>query len=300
MAIVICLLEMHKIIVKNSRSISIFKASNRFFFDKVNRNWESAWKQNVTPWETGKVSSPLKHAIDNDDILLKNNLLFRDNSYALIPGCGSGHDCIYLNNVNMNNSSNSLPIFSNVVGLDMSETAIDVCRKNASLHATSQLATSTNTLKFEVGNFFEYSQIDENNQAIKFNFIFDYLFFSALDYDGNNNNSNSMRMQWGKSMQRLLKISNGNEINGVLATLIFPLYTNSNTTISSSSSSSKESTQSTSLQDMNIGPPYPVTLASYEEILIPFGFTCIKSYPVTHSIKPRLGREMMAYWILNK
>jgi methyl halide transferase len=168
------------------------------FFDQVNRNWEAAWSQNVTPWETGKVSKPLEDEFD------KNNFQFETQPRrALIPGCGSGYDCQYLASKG----------FSEVIGLDLSPTAIKLCQE--------KIQSSAN-LKFECANFFEY-------QNGKFDFIFDYLFFSALDP--------SMRKDWAQSMQNLLKPN-----TGVLFTLIFPNVPNS---------------------DKSIGPPYHVDPSDY-------------------------------------
>jgi methyl halide transferase len=169
------------------------------FFDQVNRNWEAAWSQKVTPWETGKISKPLEVEFE------KFFQFSTEPQRALVPGCGSGYDCQYLASKG----------FSEVIGLDLSQTAIKLCQEN--------VVNSSSNLKFQCANFFEY-------QNGHFDFIFDYLFFSALDP--------SMRKQWAHSMQTLLKPN-----TGVLFTLIFPHVPNS---------------------DKSIGPPFHVDLSDYQ------------------------------------
>lgn len=37
------------------RTRAAFVLPRRLFFDKVDRNWDTAWQQKVTPWELGEV-----------------------------------------------------------------------------------------------------------------------------------------------------------------------------------------------------------------------------------------------------
>lgn len=153
------------------------------FFDKVGRNWEKAWLENVTPWDTGTVTKPLSHAINSGTIEI------RSNSRALVPGCGSGHDCNFLKKSG----------FLEVVGIDLSQTAIELCK-------TSYPNAALENVVFECADFFQY----HNG---KFDFIFDYLFFAALDPE--------MRIQWAESMARQITPNSGS-----LFTLMFPVDEN--------------------------------------------------------------------------
>lgn len=188
--------------------ISSNSSSNRFFFDQVGRNWENAWSQQVTPWETGTVTKPLIEFMNIGKVSITPA------SRALIPGCGSGHDCIYLANCG----------FGEVVGIDLSKTAIEKCNQNAKKHITD--VSVLDRIKFQDADFFCYHNGN-------FDFIFDYLFFSALD--------KPFRRDWAKSMQINMKRG-----SGVLVTLMFPIA------------------PSPIAYDNITGPPYPVTIEDYK------------------------------------
>lgn len=116
-------------------------------------------------------------------------------------------------------------------------------------------------VEYTCGSFFDW----ESKSTPTFDFIFDYTFFVAIDP--------SMRPTWAKSHARCLTPE-----TGTLATLLFPLLTADG--------------------DSSKGPPYPVTLSMYEEVLTPLGFELVSVTKDVDSIKPRQGKEMMAYWKL--
>lgn len=162
------------------RQNSVVRTLNRrSFFDKVGRNWDEAWKQQVTPWELGTVSKPLIEYCSKQKI--------GPNQRAFVPGCGSGHDCVYL----------SRSGYREVVGLDLSPTAIELCTE------LQRVTNTFNGLKFECGDLFSY-----NND--RFDFIYDQLVFSAIEP--------TQRAQWATAMARLLRPQLGR-----LLTLVFPL-----------------------------------------------------------------------------
>lgn len=272
----------------------------RYFFDKVDRNWETAWQKDVTPWETGATTKPLKYALESEELL--QTILYKKDSYALVPGCGSGYDVNYLGTMKYDTNGDKL-LFENVVGLDLSPTAIELCIKNLEQYRKQNEQLKLSNITYIDTDFFKYEHIvklrpqgldnlmveQDRYENIRFDFIFDYLFFAALDpgpADGIN--GNTLRELWGKSMSRLLKSSTDQKINGILATLMFP-YSDRN---------SNDNTQYTHKKVS--GPPYPVCLQDYEDILLPLGFRLIKQAPVPleNSIKPRAGREVMGYWKL--
>lgn len=249
------------------------------FFDGVGRNWETAWKQNVTPWETGKVTEPLKHAIERGVMMAESKLLCQQDSYALVPGCGSGRDCMFLASAPARPKGK--PYFENVVGLDLSPDAVALCEKNYQSFMNQRDGnTPCGDVTFTAANFFDYKHTTPDGSIVSFDFIFDYLFFAALDHGRTPPppaNQETMREQWARSMQRLLKPN-----TGLLATLMFPTVWNDRPTD----------------DQLNTGPPYHVTLDSYREVLGPLGFQCVHYEHERHSIKPRQGREIIAYWRL--
>ncbi len=211
---------------RNSKYISIKKLS---FFDKVDRNWEKAWQNNVTPWETNKHSPPL------EELFNKNILDFKfvpNNNYtALVPGCGSGHDCLLLSKLG----------FSNVIGCDLSETAVQLC---------SKLIIDNPEYKGKVD--FIPCDFFQTDKLPKFDFIFDYLFFAAIDKPS--------RQLWAKSMKNHIKDS------GYLTTLMFPYNSDDQANLNPD------------------GPPYEVSLACYKNVLEPLGFELIYNEKVIDSI----------------
>jgi SAM-dependent methyltransferase len=186
-----------------------FRGSIRPFFDKVSRNWEQAWQQSVTPWDLkGTVCPPLVEVVSRGRIQSQGKR-------ALIPGCGSGYECIYLRKSG----------FQEVTGLDLSDTAINSAKENL------QRQAGVDKVHFQVVNFFEYKG------PYQFEFIFDYLFFSAIEP--------SCRNKWAES------ITSNLSPDGVLATLVFPMKIEND--------------------DSLIGPPYPVTIEDYIAVLHPLG-----------------------------
>jgi hypothetical protein len=282
------------ITVRSGKRCTQRLCGTRLFFDKVDRDWETAWTKNVTPWETGQESAPLRHALSNDAILQQSDFLRRPDSHALVPGCGSGYDSILLGSAS---DDKGTPYFANVVGLDLSETAVGVCNANLELHRTSAgTASLTGNVSFTAGSFFDYQYSGSSavnvlkSEVVKFDFIFDYLFFAALDYHSEQSTwavdgGPPLRTRWGLSMQRLLKPR-----AGLLATLIFP-------TVHTGGPGGAAPLPDANA-NVNAGPPYPVTLESYRAVLEPLGFECAAQYNVQTSIKPRQGREVMAYWRL--
>lgn len=190
------------------------------FFDAANRDWEKTWQMKLTPWDLkGTVTPPLVDVIQRGVVDPKGKR-------ALVPGCGTGYDCRFLRESG----------FDEVHGLDLSPTAIA-----AALTFLQQ--QPVNGVDFFVADFFKF---ETNN---KYDFIFDYLFFAALDPP--------LRESWAKSMQRLLMPK-----RGVLATLIFPLKQRH--------------------EDASKGPPYPVLLEDYEDVLKPLKFECTNIEEVLH------------------
>ncbi len=92
---------------------------NFSFFEKANKNWETAWVQKLTPWDTGQVSRPLECEFQSKSLVIPKRKHERDErgergekrekreeendilSRALVPGCGSGYDCKFLGEIGL-------------------------------------------------------------------------------------------------------------------------------------------------------------------------------------------------------
>lgn len=195
-------------------------SSNVNFFDQASRDWDKAWKMQLTPWDLkGTVTPPLKQLFEDPH---NQKLFSTKNKHALVPGCGSGYDCAYLSTLG----------YESVIGMDISPTAIEFATETIRKQSTGQ--TLPTNLKFEVADFFANHTVLNSR---RYDFIFDYLFFAALDIP--------LRTKWAQSMTHLLKPQ-----QGVLATLVFPLAP---TTLTK--------------EEKGKGPPYPVTLEDYEAVL---------------------------------
>jgi hypothetical protein len=216
------------------------------FFDKADRDWEVAWRKEITPWDVKGTAAPaLVQAFREKDVEVPGHATSSPTS-ALVPGCGSGAECTFLRSVG----------FTSVVGSDLSQTAIDVA---TGLASKSKLTG----VEFRCEDFFAKKPVTE---AEKFDFIFDYLFFAAIDPE--------MRPKWAEAMSINLK-----KEGGILATLMFPLSMPGDNPL--------------------VGPPYSVSLDTYTGVLEPIGFKLVKvRREGIESLKPRRGREWMAYWAL--
>ena len=149
--------------------------------------------------------------------------------------------------------------YSHVVGLDLSETAVRTAEQ-LMIDSEHYSKEVKERVKFQVGDFFTLHQG-------QYDLIFDYLFFSAIDIKN--------RGDWARGCARLLKSNKTSRI----VTLIFPLNIDN-------------------LNPLN-GPPYPVTIEHYAEVLYNYGFKLEDSYISDHSIKPRKNKEMVAIWSVN-
>ncbi|KAH9326613.1 hypothetical protein KI387_006791, partial [Taxus chinensis] len=167
--------------------------------------WDKCWVEGATPWDIGHVTPILSQLIQKDLV---------PQGRTLVPGCGAGYDVMALANHNRY-----------VVGVDISETAI----KRAQELAAG--APNAEYFQFLKEDFFTWAP------AEPFDFIFDYMFFCAIEPQ--------MRSAWAKHVAELIKP------NGELLTLMFPVGNHEG------------------------GPPYAVSVPQYEKVLHPFGFEAI-------------------------
>ena len=168
------------------------------FFDKANRDWDTAWKMKLTPWDLkGKINPVFIQILDSGYV--GRYIPGDDTTKALIPGCGSGYELLYLKKQE----------FTKIVGLDISQTAIDF-GKDSMLKALkgNQVAFDNSGIDFVCDDFFNLT-----NEIVKdkYHFIYDALFFAAIDPE--------MRPAWAKVMAQLIL-----PVHGTLVTCIYPLY----------------------------------------------------------------------------
>ncbi|OQR90502.1 thiocyanate methyltransferase 1-like [Thraustotheca clavata] len=197
----------------------------RGFFDKVGRDWEAAWTNNVTPWELKSVNPSFVEGLS----------MVEHKGRALVPGCGSGYDLLHLSTQGWS-----------ATGLDISSTAV---------HQATKVVGDKCTL--EQGDFYAYTCSEP------YDLIYDYLFFAAINPE--------MRQKCAQQFHDLLTPK-----TGVLLTLLFPL-------------------KDPKSFDTN-GPPYQLSLEDYQEIFKIAGLELKTIATPKNSIKPRQGRELLAFW----
>ncbi|KAI3975956.1 hypothetical protein MKX01_016639, partial [Papaver californicum] len=155
---------------------------------------------------------------------------------VLVPGCGSVTlDVIAIANPELY-----------VVGLELSANAIKRARE------ISLSSPNAKCFEFIEADFFTWRPTE------LFDLIFDYTFFCAIEP--------RMRASWGIRMHELLKP------DGELITLMFPKL-NANLRKSYMLLNFRMSVFSKlQTDDRDGGPPYKVSVADYEEVLLPLGF----------------------------
>ena len=164
------------------------------------------------------------------------------NGKVLVPGCGRAYDIVAL----------ASPM-REVLGIDISDIAVQAAKS-----WLSQQSLPTN-YKYEVKlqNFFDISPASQED---KFDFIYDYTFFCALDP--------SIRDLWGMQMSKLCKQG------GELFTLVFPLVDKPN------------------------GPPFGVSFEAYKKALEPNGFECLELEMLPDELchPDREGKSAVGRW----
>ena len=129
--------------------------------------WDSCWTTEKTPWDRQQPSAALS------DLLLAKPELFDSptrgaTKYALVPGCGRGHDVL------------SLSTFGyDVYGLDLSDSAIAEAKNNlGSWKEAGKLVPKQERLgncHWFVADFFSDAWVKQSGAPDgKFDLIFDY------------------------------------------------------------------------------------------------------------------------------
>lgn len=223
--------------VRFVRTINRLSIRSLGFFDEASRDWDKAWNMKLTPWDLkGTVAPPLVQALESGVIPGPKT------KHALVPGCGTGYECLYLAEIG----------FESVVGLDLSPKAIQNAIDNLNAKKSSTDVAEDSKSKLNNVHFVADSFFDIQNPTVlkhKYDLIFDYLFFSALDPPA--------RKLWASAMSRVIVPK-----SGILVTLVFPVNTGA--------------------QNPLEGPPYPVTVQDYKDALEPLGFEIHFTEKVCH------------------
>jgi hypothetical protein len=301
--------------------------------DQGMNKWDELWKNGTTPWDLGKATPVLVSELTkcnqrNSTSFLPirvNTSTSRDDNAlkALVPGCGSGYDLHTIaryfqtldeGNIDSGGSAiQEVRRFPIVTGLDISETSLKQAHRRlcslmededgVHVHADKDLehfnskAKGSSQIQLKLGDFFSPTKdwasqftlnynIDdahahsststisdedesESDKDIRFDFIYDYTFFCALDPN--------LRGQWAERMSTLLQPKTGR-----LLTLIFPFLKGVNT------SGSKPLR----------GPPFPVTVEDYKQVLEPLGFKMTVEGPCVseYTVESRKGQEFVCWW----
>lgn len=249
---------------------------------KENSSWEDLWKHGLTPWDLGEPTPLLLHELLT---MQKHEITNNNNSLrTLIPGCGSGYDIATLvahhESLLTNVSKNNAVTESVVIGLDISPTSLNRATHVVKTIEKGKATTTTTTTRVELkcGDFFHeehdwktvYTFHKDDHVVVlspdtKFDFIFDYTFYCALDP--------SLRRKWGHRMSTLLRPNTGR-----LFTILFPILPG---------------------EDRSKGPPYPVTIDDYRQSLEPVGIVAeSEPFESPHTVPSRAGKELCCYWIL--
>eukprot|EP00980_Cylindrotheca_fusiformis_P002900 scaffold675_cov103-Cylindrotheca_fusiformis.AAC.11 len=256
--------------------------------------WDSLWEDGLTPWDLGM---PTKALIS--EIRSKKKSFIQT---AFVPGCGSGYDLISLARYMDEYDHHYLEGSGRrcVIGLEISPKSIEratsvileesfsningpsktpICLYHGDAFAcpsTWELmydSTSTTDSKNEMNeSSLSSSWNGKLSKDIKFDFIFDYLFFCAIPPD--------LRPTWGYQMSHLLQQEDGH-----LLTLMFPYSTTRN------------NNNNKTLR----GPPYPVSLQDYQDALHPHGLELLLDppggiYESEDTFPVRRGQEMVGWW----
>jgi len=225
-------------------------------------NWDDLWKDGLTPWDLKSPTPLLVKELTDRPIHAR---------HILVPGCGAGYDLSTFRNLCNASRSSSSPTEGTVVvvGLDISPTSLD--RAKQVLHDSIYPSDSTTVVNLMVGDFFtdDWAKMystkrghDSGLDGTTFDFIYDYTFFCALPPN--------LRPAWGRRTAELLITG------GRLLTIMFPILPDA---------------------DRMVGPPFPVTVEDYQQVLGPHGvFMDGDPFESVASVSSRSGKELVCYW----
>lgn len=185
---------------------------DRIELERGHPRWDKMWATGIQPGEKFDALEPLPALVK----MVEEGSV--PSGRALVPGCGRGYDVVLLASSERH-----------CTGLDISPIAISVA-ENFFAGLPPEQKPARESVTFTAASFFDLPEDSDN----KFNFVYDYTFFCALDP--------SVRELWASKMSAI--IASGGE----LCTIIFPIG------------------------DKAGGPPFAVTFEDYKSVLEPVGF----------------------------
>ncbi|KAI8883998.1 S-adenosyl-L-methionine-dependent methyltransferase [Backusella circina FSU 941] len=150
--------------------------------DRTVSDWEGKWQQGNTQWDKGVPSPALISLFENAEA----KSLIPESGQALVPGCGSGYDVVFLANKSRH-----------VTGLDMSKTCIEKQLKN---HPNAE----ADNYEFMCDDFYKFKIPTDG-----YDLAYDYTFLCAMPP--------GLRLDLASRYAEIIKK------DGVLITLIFPI-----------------------------------------------------------------------------
>ncbi|TFL05584.1 S-adenosyl-L-methionine-dependent methyltransferase [Pterulicium gracile] len=148
------------------------------------QGWETAWKENITPWDYGQSQPPLS------EVLLTSGIPIHKDGRALVPGSGNGYDAITISKI----------LGIEALAVDISATAVGSARRFMKSAGDDAARVSVKEV-----DFFTFEVDDED----RFSLMYDYTFFVALP--------KHRRIEWGSQATKLVRPG------GYLITLVWPL-----------------------------------------------------------------------------
>lgn len=236
--------------------------------------WDELWQKGVTPWDFNKPTPALAAELDAAE-------WGRQESYRiLVPGCGSGFDLLTMASHQQGLQQRGFVSDSVIVGLDISLTSLEKAKQVLVNEYRPNPHDGSPCILLIHGDFFDrstwtsvYSTIPDIQDKLtscvqkdEFDLVYDYVFFCALPPD--------LRLGWGQAVASLLRPGTGR-----LLTLVFPIHR----------------------APRMKGPPYPVTIDDYKQVL-ESKRVCMISKPceTPFTIPERVGKELVCWWIRGK
>lgn len=138
-----------------------------------NNLWDDLWqKGDFLPWDKGEAGPALADALaQRTDLLggpeVKAEQGARRRKRALVPGCGRGHDVLFLAGQGYD-----------AYGLEISSAAVKACQEAAgteySRYMKGDVVAATGTYHFVQGDFFKDAWVEELDAQKGFDLIYDY------------------------------------------------------------------------------------------------------------------------------
>ncbi|KAJ1910165.1 hypothetical protein H4219_006269, partial [Mycoemilia scoparia] len=197
--------------------------------------WNKYWQSDgLPPWDAGKVNPALVQLIEEVKWPLPNNA---PNSQALIPGCGTGYEVLYLAEQGSPNLT--------VTGIDMTPSAIEEAKKYRDSVVSSKNITVDSSVSsrahYKVADFFNFKALpnddddDDSKGGGYYDLAFDMRFFCALPP--------STRPKIGQRYSEIMKAGS------TLITLMYPINP---------------------VEKEEGGPPFQVSLKDYMDAFGPY------------------------------